>query len=111
MHVCLAGIQENHEYPSQFENYLGNPGLYKKSFEWENFDMKLFGSRLFGQAIKAAGVGGALMLSVSVSHSQPGPFAGFNGSWSGNGTVALSDGKPSASDARPATMSAAPGWV
>jgi len=57
------------------------------------FDMKLFGSRLFGQAIKAAGVGGALMLSVSVSHSQSGPFAGFNGSWSGNGTVALSDGK------------------
>ena len=57
------------------------------------FDMKLFGSRLFGQAIKAAGVGAALMLSVSVSHSQSGPFAGFNGSWSGNGTVALSDGK------------------
>ena len=55
--------------------------------------MKLFGSRLFGQAIKAAGVGAALMLSVSVSHSQSGPFAGFNGSWSGNGTVALSDGK------------------
>ena len=27
------------------------------------------------------------------SHSQSGPFAGFNGSWSGNGTVALSDGK------------------
>ena len=57
------------------------------------FDMKLFGFRLFGQAIKAAGVGGALMLSVSVSYSQSGPFAGFNGSWSGNGTVALSDGK------------------
>lgn len=54
--------------------------------------MKLFGSRLFGQAIKAAGVGAALMLSVSVSHAQSGPFAGFNGSWSGNGTVALSDG-------------------
>ena len=54
--------------------------------------MKLFGSGLFGQAIKATGVGGALMLSVSVSHSQSGPFAGFNGSWSGNGTVVLSDG-------------------
>jgi hypothetical protein len=25
-----AGIQKNHEYPSQFANYLGNPGLYKK---------------------------------------------------------------------------------
>src|ERR1700687_5709770 len=56
------------------------------------FDMKLFGSRLFGQAIKAAGVGAALMLSVSVIHAQSGPFTGFNGSWSGNGTVALSDG-------------------
>ncbi len=54
--------------------------------------MKLFGSRLFGQAITAAGVGAALMLSVSVSHAQSGPFAGFNGSWSGNGTVALSNG-------------------
>src|SRR5258705_11234411 len=56
------------------------------------FDMKLFGSRLFGQAIKAAGVGAALMLSVSVSPAKAGPFTGFNGSWSGNGTVALSDG-------------------
>ena len=55
--------------------------------------MKLFGSRLFVRAIRAAGVGAALMLSVSASHSQSGPFVGFNGSWSGNGTVALSDGK------------------
>lgn len=29
----LPGIQENHEYPSQLANYLGNPGLYEKSFE------------------------------------------------------------------------------
>lgn len=55
--------------------------------------MKLFGSRLFVLAITAAGVGAALMLSVSSSQSQSGPFVGFNGSWSGNGTVALSDGK------------------
>jgi hypothetical protein len=54
--------------------------------------MKLFGSRLFAQATKAAGVGAALMLSVSVIHAQSGPFTGFSGSWSGNGTVALSDG-------------------
>jgi hypothetical protein len=54
--------------------------------------MKLFGSSLFGQAIKAAGVGAALMLSVSAGHAQSGPFAGFSGAWSGNGTVALSDG-------------------
>jgi hypothetical protein len=68
----------------------GNPGSYKDGIG--KFDMKLFGSRLFGQAIKAAGVGAALMLSVSVIHAQSGPFTGFNGSWSGNGTVALSDG-------------------
>ena len=54
--------------------------------------MKLFGSGLFGQAIKAAGVGAVLMLSVTASNAQSGPFTGFNGAWSGNGTVALSDG-------------------
>jgi hypothetical protein len=54
--------------------------------------MKLFGSSLFGQAIKAAGVGAVLVLSVTASQAQSGPFIGFNGAWSGNGTVALSDG-------------------
>jgi hypothetical protein len=54
--------------------------------------MKRFGSSLFGQAIKAAGVGAALMLSVSAASAQSRPFAGFDGSWSGNGTVSLSDG-------------------
>jgi hypothetical protein len=54
--------------------------------------MKLFGSSPFGQAIKAAGIGAALMLSVSAGHAQTSPFAGFNGAWSGNGTVSLSDG-------------------
>jgi hypothetical protein len=55
--------------------------------------MKLFGSKVFGQAITAASVGAALMLSVSASHAQSAaPFAGFDGSWSGNGTVSLSDG-------------------
>src|SRR6202035_4324193 len=53
-------------------------------------DMKRFD--LFGQAIKAAGVGAALLLSVQASHAQSGPFAGFDGSWAGNGTVSLSDG-------------------
>jgi hypothetical protein len=54
--------------------------------------MKLFGSRLFGQAIMAAVVGGALMVSTSASHAQSRPFAGFDGAWSGSGTVSLSDG-------------------
>jgi hypothetical protein len=53
--------------------------------------MKLFGSGLFRQAITAAGVSAALMLSVSAGHAQS-PFAGFNGAWSGNGIVSLSDG-------------------
>ncbi len=32
------------------------------------------------------------MLSVSAGNAQSGPFAGFDGSWAGNGTVSLSDG-------------------
>jgi hypothetical protein len=55
-------------------------------------DMKLFDSGLFGQAIKAAGVGAVLLLSVSAGQAQSGPFVGFDGAWSGNGTVSLSDG-------------------
>jgi hypothetical protein len=55
-------------------------------------DMKWFGSSLFGQAIRAAGIGAALMLSVTAGQAQSGPFAGFDGTWAGNGTVALSDG-------------------
>src|ERR1700692_5149183 len=54
--------------------------------------MKLSVSGLLGQAIKAAAVGAALMLSMSASHAQSGPFAGFDGTWSGKGTVSLSDG-------------------
>src|ERR1700709_803350 len=57
-----------------------------------NLNMKRFGSNLFGRAIKAASIGAALMFSVSASHAQSGPFAGFDGTWSGNGTVTLSDG-------------------
>jgi len=55
--------------------------------------MKMFGSSLFGQALTAAGVGAALMLSVSAGYTQAGgPFAGFAGNWAGAGTVALSNG-------------------
>src|SRR5881275_2958549 len=54
--------------------------------------MKQFGLSLFGQTIKAAAIGAALMLSASAGHAQSGPFSGFNGAWSGNGTVSLSDG-------------------
>ena len=52
-----------------------------------------FVSGLFGQAIKAAAVGAALMLSMSAGNAQSGgPFAGFDGAWAGSGTVTLSDG-------------------
>src|SRR5260221_8400193 len=53
-------------------------------------DMKRFS--LVGQAIKADGVGAALLLSVQARPAKSGPFAGFDGSWAGNGTVSLSDG-------------------
>jgi len=49
--------------------------------------------RRSGPTITAAIAGTALLLSVSSSPAQsPGPFAGFDGVWSGTGTVALSDG-------------------
>ena len=55
--------------------------------------MKMFGSSMFGQAVKAAGAVAVLMLSVAASQAQSsGPFAGFDGSWTGSGTVALSNG-------------------
>jgi len=50
------------------------------------------GSGVFGQAVKIAGVIVALTLSTSAVHAQAGPFTGFDGSWSGSGTVSLSDG-------------------
>ncbi len=54
--------------------------------------MKIFGLRLLGQATLAAGIGAALLISVSAGQAQSGPFAGFDGAWSGTGTVSLSDG-------------------
>ncbi len=55
--------------------------------------MNLSASSLFGRAFTAAGVGAALLLSVSTGNTQAGgPFAGFDGSWSGNGSVTLSNG-------------------
>lgn len=54
--------------------------------------MKSFGIGLFCQTMKAAGVGAALLLSVSAGHAQSGPFTSFGGTWSGAGSVSLSDG-------------------
>ena len=55
--------------------------------------MNLFSSSHFGRAATAAGVGAVLTLSVATGLAQSGgPFAGFDGSWSGNGNVTLSNG-------------------
>jgi hypothetical protein len=55
--------------------------------------MKYAGSGLIGQTVKAGAVVAALVLSTSAGHAQSArPFAGFDGAWSGNGTVSLSDG-------------------
>src|ERR1700761_1386329 len=64
----------------------------KASISTGKRDMKLFASGFFGQMIKAATVAAALIVSISASHAQSPPFAGFDGSWSGTGTVSLSDG-------------------
>lgn len=54
--------------------------------------MRLLRSTFSMQALKAASVGAALMLSASASSAQSGAFSGFDGNWSGSGTVSLSDG-------------------
>ncbi|WP_184257875.1 hypothetical protein [Rhodopseudomonas rhenobacensis] len=55
--------------------------------------MRLLRSGFSMPALKAAGVAAALVLSAPASHAQSGgPFAGFDGVWSGTGTVSLSDG-------------------
>jgi hypothetical protein len=56
------------------------------------FKMKVLGSGLIGQVAKAGVIAAALILSTSAGHAQSLPFAGFDGAWSGNGTVSLSDG-------------------
>jgi hypothetical protein len=53
--------------------------------------MTLLRSSFSLHALKAAGVAAAMLLSASASYAE-GPFAGFEGAWSGTGTVALSDG-------------------
>ena len=57
-----------------------------------DFSMKGLGSGVIGQAVKASAVVAALVLSTSAGHAQARPFAGFDGAWSGNGTISLSDG-------------------
>jgi hypothetical protein len=55
--------------------------------------MSFFSLNAFARAASAAAIlGTTLMFSVSGGVAQSGPFAGFDGSWAGNGTVSLSDG-------------------
>lgn len=51
----------------------------------------MFGTQL-GTLLKAAGVGAMLMSATVAARAESGPFAGFDGSWNGSGTVSLSDG-------------------
>lgn len=54
--------------------------------------MTIHSAKLLGRAIRTAGAGALLLLTVSAGHAQSGPFAGFDGNWSGTGTVSMSDG-------------------
>lgn len=54
--------------------------------------MRLLRSGFSLPALQAAAIAAALTLTASAGHAQSGPFAGFDGTWSGSGTVSLSDG-------------------
>jgi hypothetical protein len=54
--------------------------------------MKLFSSGLARNIAVAASLFVGLVLSTTASHAQSSPFTGFDGNWSGKGTVSLSDG-------------------
>ncbi len=54
--------------------------------------MRLLRARFSMPALQAATLAAALTLTATAGHAQSGPFAGFDGSWAGTGTVALSDG-------------------
>lgn len=54
--------------------------------------MKRLISILSQRAPKIAGAAALLLMSASASYAQSGPFATFAGSWSGTGTISMSDG-------------------
>lgn len=54
--------------------------------------MTSLNSNFVTRTLKALGVAAILTLSATASHAQSGPFAGFDGSWTGVGTVSLADG-------------------
>jgi hypothetical protein len=54
--------------------------------------MRLFPSGFSVSALQAAAIAAALTMSATASQAQSSPFAGFDGAWSGSGTVSLSDG-------------------
>lgn len=54
--------------------------------------MKRLDQTLFRRVVSIACTAAALVLLAAPGYAQSGPFAGFAGSWSGNGTVLLSDG-------------------
>jgi hypothetical protein len=70
----------------------GNVPQLGTSHHRGKLNMKRSGSGLLGRALMAGAIGIALVLSASAAHAQSRPFAGFDGAWSGSGTVSLSDG-------------------
>lgn len=54
--------------------------------------MRAFGAALAGKTFKAGCVAAALVGWVATAQAQSAPFTGFDGAWTGNGTVSLADG-------------------
>jgi len=54
--------------------------------------MTLSVSSWFRQMAKVGGVSAFLLMSASASHADSGVFAGYAGTWSGNGTISIADG-------------------
>jgi hypothetical protein len=77
--------------PEHQTTVCGDMPLSETSY-WRGFRMKCSAFDLLGSAFKISAVAAVLVLSTSAGHAQSRPFAGFDGAWSGNGTVSLSDG-------------------
>jgi hypothetical protein len=66
--------------------------MTRRTAPWWESNMMQFAWNFSRSAFMAAGVGAVLALSASAGQAQSGPFAGFDGSWNGSGTVTMSDG-------------------
>jgi hypothetical protein len=74
------------------QNKCAGKHTVRRDLTFEGGKMEYFGSGLIKQTMTAGAIAAALMFSTSAGHAQTHPFAGFDGAWSGNGTISLSDG-------------------